>query len=278
MISHEYVIDNTTISRYLAAIMFKGISRMMRICLLLLMCLHMGNPSIGFAQDVTVKIGHKDSLYSAILDEHRSLVISLPDNYEDGKENYPVLYLLDGTTNNLLDARLVTFNLKMDMIIVALANTDRDRDMMPLSRPSYIVENPKAENFLLFIEKELIPHIDKNYRTKNERTIRGRSLSGLFVMYAFLKEPRLFTNYIGNCAGWFADMDDYFTQLAEDAFQQKSDFGGKSIFVANSLSDPLDPKQEIHHAVLKFSKLLKSEVGELVKFKYQTYENAGHVP
>ena len=80
------------------------------------------------------------------------------------------------------------------MIIVAISNTDRDRDMMPISRPSYQVKNPKAENFISFLETELLPHIDKNYRTNGKKTIRGRSLSGLFVMYAFISKPQLFDN------------------------------------------------------------------------------------
>lgn len=250
----------------------------MKICVFLLLCLQLISPSFGLAQDVTIKIGHKDSLYSKILKENRNLIISLPDDYQTSTRNYSVLYLLDGLENNLIDARLVTYNLKMEMIIVAIANTDRDRDMMPLSRPSYKVDNPKAENFLLFLEKELVPYIEQNYRTTNERTIRGRSLSGLFVMYAFLANPELFGNYIGNCAGWFADMDDYFTALANNAFKQKIHFKDKKLFVANSLSDPLDPNREIHQSVLKFSEEMRSALGDLVKFQYKTYENAGHVP
>lgn len=250
----------------------------MKRCAVLVLCFQLLNPAFGFAQDVTVKIGHQDSLYSNILDETRNLVVSLPDDYKVSGNSYPVLYLLDGTENNLIDARLVTYNLKLEVIIVAIANTNRDRDMMPLSRPSYKVKNPKAEDFLSFLEVELIPYIQNTYRTTQERTIRGRSLSGLFVMYAFLAKPELFNNYIGTCAGWFSDMNDYFTVLAEEAFKNKDSFSNKKLFVANSLSDPLDPKQEIHKSILDFSKLLESSLGNRVNFKYKTYENGGHVP
>lgn len=235
-------------------------------------------PNFGYSQDVMVKIGQKDSIASEILNEKRNLIVSLPKDYETSNQDYPVLYLLDGLESNLIDARLISYNLRMETIIVAIANTDRDRDMMPLSKPSYKVDNPQAENFLLFLENELIPYIERNYRTNGKRTIRGRSLSGLFVMYAFLSKPTLFDNYIGNCAGWFKDMDDFFSNLASEAFTNKDDFNGKTLFVANSLSDPLDPNQEIHQSVIDFSKTLKSALGDRIQFQYKTYENAGHVP
>jgi len=244
----------------------------------LIVALHLLRPSFGYSQDVNVKIGHRDSIQSKILNETRKLIISLPKGYDTTDQDYPVLFLLDGTENNLIDARLVSFNLSVDIIIVAILNTDRDRDMMPLSAPSYEVQNPEAEKFLSFIENELITYIDKNYRVSEERTIRGRSLSGLFVMYAFLAKPELFSNYIGNCAGWFADMDTFFNALVDKSFQNKDSYNGKKLFVANSLADPLDPNREIHQSILGFSKRLKSELGNRMIFKYATYENAGHVP
>jgi uncharacterized protein len=236
------------------------------------------SPTIGNSQEVSIKLGIRDSIPSDILKETRPLIISLPENYDTSDESYPVLYLLDGNETALLEAHVVTRKLQTNMIIVAIANTDRDRDMMPLSTPTYEVASPGAENFLSFIEKELIPHIDKNYRTSGERTIRGKSLSGLFVMYAFLAKPELFSNYIGNCAGWFADMDAFFNALADQAFQNKDRFNAKKLFVANSLADPLDPNGEIHQAMLDFSKKLKSELGDSIKYRYATYEDAGHVP
>lgn len=233
---------------------------------------------IGYSQDVNVTIGVRDNIRSKILNENRPLIVSLPIDYEVSNKTYPVLFLLDGSETNLIDARLVTYNLRMEMIIVAISNTNRDRDMMPISRPSYEVENPKAENFISFLEAELLPYIDKKYRTNGQKTIRGRSLSGLFVMYAFISKPKLFDNYIGNCAGWFADMNEYFNTLADNTFQNKSDFQEKKLFVANSLADPLDPNKEIHRSMVYFSERIQSEISEQVEFKYVTYENAGHVP
>ena len=236
------------------------------------------NSGICYSQDVNFKIGIKDSVQSKILNENRQLIVSLPKDYDTSNNTYPVLYVLDGNKTGLLDAITATRKLGAEMIIVAIPNTDRDRDMMPLSTPTYQVDNPGAEQFLSFIEKELIPHIENGYRSNGHRTIRGRSLSGLFIMYAFLEKPKLFDNYIGNSAGWYADMNTYFGELTDKAFKNKEQFNGKKLFVANSLADSFDPNKEVHNAILEFAKKVKLELGEEMDFKYVTYDNYGHVP
>ncbi len=247
----------------------------MKSYIILLVIIGFLKSGVSYSQDVDVKIGIKDSIQSTVLNENRRLIVSLPKDYDVSNETYPVLFLLDGTELTLIEGRLVTYKLGLEMII---ANTDRDRDMMPISRPSYEVKNPESENFISFLETELIPHIDNHYRTNGQKTVRGKSLSGLFVMYAFLLRPELFDNYIGNCAGWFADMDTYFNKLADNTFQNKDNFKGKKLFVANSLADPLDPKKEIHQSIVDLSKRIKNELDDRMKFDYMTYENAGHIP
>ncbi len=232
----------------------------------------------GYSQDPLVSMGIQDSIPSEILKENRKLIVNLPKDYETSNKLYPVLFLLDGLNSNLLEAIHVTNQLRANMIIVAIPNTNRNRDMMPLSTPTYEVDNPGAESFLNFLEQELIPYINQQYRSNGDLTIRGRSLSGLFVLYAFLEKPELFDHYIGNSAGWYADMADYFEALVDHSFKNKSAFEGKSLFIANSLADPYDPDQEVHHAMLQFSKKVDSELGDRILFQYQTYEHYGHVP
>lgn len=250
----------------------------MRSYILLFVLIGLLKSGIGYSQDVNVKIGIKDSIQSKILNENRELIVNLPKGYESSNESYPVLFVLDGLISNLIEAINVTHKLRANMIIVAIPNSDRDRDMMPLSTPTYKVDNPGAKQFLLFLEQELIPHIKNKYRSNGNTTIRGRSLSGLFVMYAFLEKPELFDNYIGNSAGWYADMNSYFGALTDLSFRNKEKFAGRTLFVANSIADPYDPKKEVHNAMLEFSKKVYSELGDIISFKYVTYENYGHVP
>ena len=250
----------------------------MRKTFLLVIILGLLKSGIGYSQDVNIKVGVKDSIQSMILNENRKLIVSLPKDYQTVNKSYPVIYVLDGDEMGILDAIVVTRKLRAEMIIVAIPNTNRDRDMMPLSTPTYEVKNPGAKKFLSFIENELIPYVEKNYRTNGQKTISGKSLSGLFVMYAFLEKPEIFDNYIGNSAGWYSDMDSYFVALADNAFKNKDQFNGIKLFVANSLIDSYDPNKEVHNAMLEFVKKVNLELVERVSFKYVTYDNYGHVP
>ena len=162
-------------------------------------------------QQINIHIGLRDSIQSTVLKEKRTFIIHLPKGYDTTKKSYPVLYLLDGSEKWLLfNISLMNYYFNEDMIIVAIENTDRDRDMMPISAPSYPVTNPGADNFLSFIREELIPFVEKGFRTNGQRVLSGKSLSGVFTLYALLKQPQLFDGYIANSVGWFADMDYFF--------------------------------------------------------------------
>ena len=238
---------------------------------------------IVYSQDINVKLGFADSIQSTILKEKRKIIIRLPDDYDTSKKMYPVLYLLDGNSNSVLETVSAMNKLGSDenipkMIVVAIGNTDRDRDMMPLSTQQYTVPIAGAEQFLSFIGDELIPQIDKKYRTNQQRILCGKSLSGLFTLYALLTRPQIFEGYIGRSAGWLGDMNDYFTTLTDKALQQPGLYQGKKIFMSNSLIDNNDKDHVIHKQMLTFSEKVKAKLGDRVQYKYVSYNNYPHVP
>lgn len=140
-----------------------------------------------------------DSLPSKILAEQRELLVHLPNNYQQNTElNYPVLYLLDGQRNfshaaGTLDL-LNQSGMAQEMIIIAIKNTHRTRDLTPTYDESYNEWGISggADNFLDFIEQELIPYVNKNYRTNNFKILSGHSLGGLLAVYALQSRPELF--------------------------------------------------------------------------------------
>ncbi|MEB2774183.1 alpha/beta hydrolase-fold protein [Algoriphagus sp. D3-2-R+10] len=248
----------------------------------LLILLGLSRSGAILAQDVSIQIGVHKSIPSEILLENRSFLIYLPDSYQTSASSYPVLYLLDGSDYGLFNTlsdlrRLQGRDLAPEMIIIAIENTDRNRDMMPVIAEGY-PGPPRAEDFLSFIEKELIPSIEETYRTDGQRILKGQSLSGLFTLYALLTKPRLFDAYIGHSAGWFEESNDYFMDLSKKAFQKAADFDGRKIFMANSLNDPYDPDRVIHKQLADFSELIKNRLGERISYKYVTYADYTHVP
>jgi predicted alpha/beta superfamily hydrolase len=140
---------------------------------------------------------------SQLLAEKRRLIIHLPLNYsKEPTKKYPVMYVLDGGSQDVHTsdkiAVLAAAELIPECIVVGILNTktSRNRDQTPpfMQTETDDAKSPNGEGdrFLAFIEKEVIPKIDSNYRTTNYRTLSGHSRGGLFVLYSLMAKPELF--------------------------------------------------------------------------------------
>jgi predicted alpha/beta superfamily hydrolase len=124
------------------------------------------------------------------LGEERQIMVYLPDGYDQTTTKYPVLYLLDGRTHFQHASSTVQFLSRNgripQMIVVAIVNVDRTRDFTPTN-----MENrPKsggAKKFIKFIQDELFPYIEGNYRTLPYRLLEGHSLGGMFSIHVLFK-------------------------------------------------------------------------------------------
>lgn len=141
-----------------------------------------------------VVVGRYFKIFSKVLDEERTLLVSLPVGYENSTQSYPVLYVLDGDIGALLNSISTVWTLSSsyspEMIIVAIANTKRNRDMVPGS--------DTAPKFLRFITEELFTFIKKEFRTNGHKVLYGASNAGLFVVFSFLENPDHFSGYIAS--------------------------------------------------------------------------------
>ncbi|TDT47027.1 hypothetical protein CLV90_1096 [Maribacter spongiicola] len=162
-----------------------------------------------FGQNETdIIVGSKFVFKSIILDEERTCLISLPDSYNNSSEvdkKYPVIILLDGYTHFKTASGIVHFmgsnrnrnNLMPESIIIAIENVDRERDFtftkIKTKRPNNM---GGGRIFLNFIEKELVPYIDKKYKTESFRTLVGHSLGGLLTLNSYMDENSVFNAYI----------------------------------------------------------------------------------
>lgn len=239
---------------------------------------------VVYALNMNSKNGFSVSLKSTILGESRTIFIHLPDDYEDSHGSYPVLYRLDGSqklvrnTVSTIGRLSQEMENKPGMIVVAIENINRGKDMWPTHNRHYPESLPLGSvDFLAFIEKELIPYIDTHYRTNRNRIICGQSLSAVFTLYTFLSKPYLFDSFIA-CSGAFPDCEPFFKELSHRAFQQPGQFKGKKLFITHGLKDPLDPEGTIHRQMTDFSISVKKNLGNSVACKYFFYENEGHVP
>ncbi len=205
----------------------------------------LGNAHRGIAQSTTNElyintIASKDSLYSKTFEEQKQFWIQLPENYNpNSPKKYPVVYVLDGKVQ-LKNLETVYENYLghylPHMILVGISNqTNRTRDLTTSQIKMYgkTEINPNtggAENFTKYLEKELIPYIDKTYPTTSFRTLIGHSYAGLFTINMLINHKHLFKNYIAIDPSLDWDNNKLLIEAKEKL--QTESFEGKSLFVS----------------------------------------------
>ncbi|MEM6380599.1 MAG: alpha/beta hydrolase-fold protein, partial [Bacteroidota bacterium] len=167
------------------------------------------------ASEEPVAIGFKISIESKVLSESRPILIRLPIDYEESEQSYPVIYVMDGYGHFHHTTGTVNFlsrnNLMPKSIVVAIPNTtDRTRDLTPpeVSDEPQFSTAGGADNTLKFIETELMPYINKTYRTTDYKVLIGHSFGGLFAIHAMLHHEGLFNAHLAISPSlWWNDQD-----------------------------------------------------------------------
>jgi predicted alpha/beta superfamily hydrolase len=154
------------------------------------------------ADSVRVTAGITFSVHSKTLDEDRIIMVGLPEGYEKSTKKYPVFYLLDGQwgftfTKQMIDwVSRTRYGFMPEMILVSLhtGGDNRTRDLTPTHDKNN--GGGGGDKLYDFIKDEVIPFVDKNYRTYNYRVLGGTSFGGVFVVNAFHRDPQFFNGYI----------------------------------------------------------------------------------
>lgn len=130
---------------------------------------------------------------SKILGEKSKVFIELPKDYLTS-EKYPIVYVLDGAYNFKFSSEAVKLLYQNERIppciVIGITSTNRERDFTPAGDSNW--QPPRemhaaggADKFLKYLEEELIPAIDKKYRTQPFRTIIGHSLGAYWPCMRF---------------------------------------------------------------------------------------------
>lgn len=229
--------------------------------------------SIAYGQTIQVAsvVHTQHKINSQILGEERTILVRVPANYASGSEKFPVIYMLDAhPPQNAMMAGIIEQQvwggMMPEMIVVGIQNTNRVRDLTPTETER--MNSGGGENFLKFIETEVIPIIEKNYRTQPFRIFAGHSLGGLTAVYAFVSRPDLFNAYIAASPVLNWD-NDFVIKRAEELFKQKRDFK-KTMFVA--LGDEPDYVKGFN----SFQDLLKKSKPKNFEYEFQQYKDENH--
>jgi predicted alpha/beta superfamily hydrolase len=176
-------------------ILFFGAMKLMCRFVTLIVCLITG--SWAFSQNKSSRIEHR-------LAGNFKLSIYTPPGYDENK-TYKVLYFNDGQTvfgpyglNADSSANeLIQKNLIEPLIIVGIhSDQDRTSNYVPYNDESAKRDfgdySPDADSYSKRIIKQVIPFIEKKYKTKPGNGIAGYSFGGLHATWAALNFPDQF--------------------------------------------------------------------------------------
>jgi predicted alpha/beta superfamily hydrolase len=210
--------------------------------------------SQGKVDKANIVIGHTDSLQSGILGEQRKIWVHVPEGSPNSKDRYPVVYVLDGDGHfssvvGMIQQLSTGGNSNIPkMMVVAIPNTDRTRDLTPThvdAEPPFMDSASSktsggGENFIAFMEKELMPHIEAKYPAAPYKILIGHSFGGLAVMQAFTHHNHLFNAYIAIDPSMWWDKEKLLKQVQQVLTEKK--FEGKSLYlgIANTMDEGMD--------------------------------------
>ncbi len=165
------------------------------------------------------------TMVSAGLKETRDYVVFLPEHYSsDAARQYPVLYVLDGQSQGehtaASAALMARIGVMPEIIVVGVSSMDGDRRNRDYTPPDMPVDsdrpqgpNGSANRFLAFLEEELVPAVEREYRTQRPRMLAGWSRGGLFVMYSLLAGPAAFDARFAHSPALWRENDRIVVQL-----------------------------------------------------------------
>lgn len=246
--------------------------------LLLVIILAISCQNKGISYNDPIPKHNSLTIASKFVNEDRVINIWIPPTYEQSTDSFPVLYMPDGgikedfphIANTL--AKLLEEEKIPPFILVGIENTERGRDLTGFSASEYDKQfcpvTDGAKDFRAFISEELIPEINKSYRTKTRKGIIGESLAGLFVMETFFTKPETFDFYIAmDPSLWWNNQ-----YLANNAASLLAEFPEKAIKLWFAGSDTKDISQNTR----RVEKTLQQSAPPKLSWKYSDEPKEKH--
>lgn len=218
------------------------------------------------------------TIESKELGEKRTINIWVPQEYTTNKDSLPVLYMPDGGLKedfphiaNTIEA-LIKAKKIPPIMLVGIENTQRRRDLTGYTDVAKDKEIAPvvggSEKFRAFINNELFPSINKQYRTTNKKGIIGESLAGLFVTETFLLNSDMFNFYIAfDPSLWWNNQ--YLLKVADEKLMNFPSSEKRFWFAGSSAEDISSAAGQLHQ-------ILAAKKIQNLAFKYSNEHNEKH--
>ncbi|WP_418184880.1 alpha/beta hydrolase [Aliarcobacter vitoriensis] len=181
------------------------------------------NSEISIQKDISLVGGEQNHEFTISSNFHKQeYLIQVYQPKSKALENgYPVVYILDGNATfpyaSVMAQAMDNMSYrtkKVPPLIVSIGYASKElfdiearssdytppyegELKTPQNRGSSQFTQGGAEEFYSFIQKQLKPIIEKNYKVdKHKQTLFGHSYGGLFTLYSFLNHPNDFQNFI----------------------------------------------------------------------------------
>ena len=148
---------------------------------------------------VTVNMGEEISFHSSNLNEQREFYLRLPNDYQQTKHDYPVIYLLDANNETLTYMKDLYFHSVLQ-IERLMEHGDIPQSIIvgiPFKSSQWfsnVIGN--SAPFRDYLTDELAKYINDNYRTLNHNILIGQSYSAVFVINALPSSSDTFNAFI----------------------------------------------------------------------------------
>ena len=228
-------------------------------------------------------------IHSKVLNEERKVYVHCPKvDSTDKNKRFPVLYLMDGDNHFELLAQYADYLSRPDVlampkiIVIGIANTKRTRDLTPTNSILNYEDKPDSnsyqgsggnEKFLQFIETELMPMIDKKYKTEPYKIFAGHSFGGLSSLNCLLTHPDLFDAYIAVSPSLWWDRE-YLLKMADEKLKAGSALN-KRLFYSDGNEGGRN--SSFHKSLLKLESTLAKKKLKKLNHLYKHYPNETHM-
>jgi predicted alpha/beta superfamily hydrolase len=206
------------------------------------------------------------------LKEKRDIYISLPASYEKNKtKQYPLLVILDG------DYLLNPFNSALtygsywdelpEVITIGISQNKNDQRTTDCGvDPVTGMPEGKSIDFFDFISLELIPMVQKEYRTTNFKIIAGHDTTASFLNFFLYKANPLFNAYISLSPELAVDMDVKMPNLLANS----------KIPIFYYLSTADGDERKMRERIINLDTSLKAVQNPELNYKFEDFKEVSH--
>ena len=233
-----------------------------------------------------IKDSFTHRIQSAHVDGMEYLInVHLPPTYGMSEDTYPVIYYTDAFfcteittgTKKILEppgqiANTILVGISHEGNLMQFVSY-RSRDLIPtqvsqdklMEYPVGAPESGGAEHFLAFIEHELFPLVEKEYRVDtSNRGLIGSSYGGLFAAWTMVNRPELFQRYLITSPALY--WDDYLFFKQEEELWQKSQTLNAIVYISAGEEEP----EPFLQSVIRFRERFTAH-------KYKGFEFTFHI-